>query len=169
MSKTFRSEDHYDATPVEVHAALIDRDFIMEKYTSLGHTDIQITELEATPAGGHRVATQREVEAAGVPDFVKKVVGERQTIVQSEEWSARNDDGSRTSTWSVVTKGTPATVTGKSVLRPDGAGTTISIVGEIKVAVPLLGGRIESSVVPVFEAQARGEMEFGQEWLRRQR
>jgi hypothetical protein len=168
MSKTFRSEDHYDATPEEVYAALIDRDFIMEKYTSLGHTDIEITELAPTDAGGHRVATQREVEAAGVPDFVKKVVGERQTIVQSEEWSGPGDDGSRTSTWTVVTKGTPATVTGTSILRPDSDGTTISIVGEIKVAVPLIGGKIEGSVVPVFEAQARGEMEFGQEWLRRQ-
>lgn len=168
MPKTFRSEDHYDATPDEVFAALVDRDFIVEKYASLGHTEIDVVELAETESGGHRIATQREVAAAGVPDFVKKVVGDRQTIVQTEEWSARSADGSRTSTWTVVTKGTPVTVNGRSVLRPDGDGSVVSIVGDIKVAVPLIGGRIEGAVVGVFEAQARGEMEFGQEWLRRQ-
>jgi hypothetical protein len=168
MSKTFRSEDHYDATPDEVYAAMTDRDFILQKYTALGHRDIEITELAETDSGGHRIATQREVEAQGVPDFVKKVVGERQTIVQTDEWSGRADDGSRTSTWTVVTKGTPATVTGRSTLKPDGDGAVVSIVGDIKVSVPLIGGKIESSVVGVFESQAWQEMEFGQEWLRRQ-
>lgn len=169
MSKTFRSEDHYDATVDEVFEAMVDRDFVVQKYTTLGHRDIEVLELAPTASGGHRVATQRTVEAQGMPDFVKRVVGDRQTIVQTDEWSARGDDGTRTSTWSVETKGVPATVTGRSTLRPDGDGAVISIVGDIKVSVPLIGGKIEGSVVGVFEAQARAEMEFGQQWLKEHR
>ena len=167
MPKKFTSEDRYDATPDEVFAALIDRDFVVEKYTALGHTEIEVVELAPTAAGGHVVATQRSVEAAGVPDFVKKIFGERQTIVQREEWGPRRDDGSRDSTWTVETKGAPSTVTGRSELRPDGAGAVVSIVGEIKVSVPMIGGKIEGQVVGIFEDQARQEMAFGQEWLKR--
>jgi hypothetical protein len=164
MSKPIRSEERYPASIDEVWQTMTDREFITAKYQALNHENLKILELTETPDGGFRISTQRDAEAAGLPDVAKKVFGSRQTITQTEEWGPPGADGSRTAKWTLLTKGAPAKAGGTATLKPDGDGTVALITGEVKVSVPLVGGKIEGSAKEVIEEQMHKEAEFSREW-----
>lgn len=167
MPAKIHREQAYGVDVETVFAAMTDRAFIEEKYAAIGHTGLQILENEPTDDGGHRTVTERQAEAQGIPDIAKKVFGSKQTIKQTEVWGPAAADGSRTSTWTVETKGAPASLKGGSTIKPDGDGSLLTIDGELKVSVPLIGGKIEGSLRPVLEEQIKAEMDFGVEWSKR--
>jgi uncharacterized protein DUF2505 len=121
--------------------------------------------IEHSVDGGARVLVHR-VMPAQVPDFVRRFVGESISIAQVEQWSAPGPTGVRTAVVNVTVKGQPATMTGSMVLSPAPDGSTELVTGEVKVAIPLLGRRIEPEIVKVIEAALRIEQRVGQDWVR---
>jgi hypothetical protein len=51
-------------------------------------------------------------------------------------------------------------------LTPDGAGSQELITGDVRVAIPLLGRRIEPEILKVLEAGLRIEARVAEEWVR---
>jgi Protein of unknown function (DUF2505) len=121
--------------------------------------------IEHAADGGARVQVRR-VLPARVPDFVRKFVGETIAIDHVEQWSAPGPTGIRTAAVNVTVKGQPASMTGSMVLSPTPDGTTELVTGEVKVAIPLLGRRIEPEIVRVIESALRIEQRVGEEWIR---
>lgn len=165
MGKAITRDDHYEADVATVFGVITDEKFVVAKYEALDMTDISLLEHGPTADGGWRTKSQRSAETKGIPDIAKKVFGSRQTIVQTEEWGPAAADGTRQGTFLVETKGTPATVRGTSKLRPEGTGSVVEIRGELKVGVPLIGGKIEGAVLPTVEDEMRKEHDFGVTWL----
>jgi hypothetical protein len=86
--------------------------------------------------------TKRTV-AVDLPGFAKKVLTPSQTTVQTEVWSAAGGDGVRRCTYDVDVQGAPGNISGSHVLSPSAGGSHHVIDIEIKVSVPLIGGRLE--------------------------
>jgi hypothetical protein len=120
--------------------------------------------IERAADGGVRVGVRR-VMPAQVPDMVRRFVGESITVDQVEQWSPPGPTGTRTATVQVTVQGQPASMTGSMVLAPTAEGCTELVTGEVTVAIPFLGRRIEPEIVKVIEAAVRIDHRVGQAWV----
>lgn len=148
----------YDASPAEVFAMLGEAVF-RERVCEAQHA----TEATATVDGVDdtmSVAVDRKRPSEGIPSFAKKFVGDTIHIVQREEWSSATD-----ATLDVTIPGRPGHLKGTITLRPDGDGTVETVSGDLRVAIPLVGGKIEVLVGELLEHALQTEHRVGTAWL----
>jgi hypothetical protein len=152
----------YDATPEEVFAIVTDATFreqACEKTKALSY-DVKVSE-----SGGDTVVrVQREMATDNVPDFARKFVGQTLTVVQTETWHPANADGSRDADVKGEIANTPVTLKGTARISADGAQTVQAIDLDVKVAVPLIGKKMEPFVVDAIRSGLQKEHELGRDW-----
>ncbi|HEX6758435.1 MAG TPA: DUF2505 domain-containing protein, partial [Propionibacteriaceae bacterium] len=61
--------------------------------------------------------------------------------------------------------GQPVNFRGKLEISPGGRGSVVDISGELKVAIPLLGRKLEESAAPAVMAGYKTQQEVGDRWL----
>jgi hypothetical protein len=152
----------YDATPEEVFAIVTDTTFreqACEKTKALSY-DVQVS----TSGADTIVRVSRKMEAVDIPDMARKFVGDTLTVVQTETWHAAAADGSRTADVSGEISNTPVTLKGTASISRDGAQTVQAIDLDVKVAVPLIGKKMEPIVVDAIRAGMVKEYDLGREW-----
>ncbi len=161
MSTKAGTVDPYPATPDRIMDMLRDPAYVNAKYVALQDTKFEVLELAAT-ADGMVLKVDREVEA-NLPDFVKKVLGETNRLVQSETWS-KSGDGYAADVV-IDSPGKPITIKGTMSIKPNGDGTsTWSVDFVIKGSLPLMG-KIEKIVAEETQANLAKEYEFNKGWL----
>lgn len=152
----------YDATPEEVFAIVTDATFreqACEKTKALSYN------VEVTKSGSDTVVkVRREMPSDGVPDFAKKFVGETLTLVQTETWHAAKADGSRDADVSGEIVNTPVTLKGTASITGSGGQAVQAIDLDVKVAVPLIGKKMEPFVVDAIRSGLQKEHELGRDW-----
>lgn len=134
----------FDADVETVYRLMADPEFLARKYADEGATDIQVD--SDTGAGGPTVVSRRKV-TIDLPGFAKKVMAPTNTVVQTDEWAPADDAGRRVCRYRVEVQGVPSRIDGTVTLVPDGGGTRQDIVADLKVSIPLLGGRLEKLAV----------------------
>lgn len=150
----------YDVPPHEVFAMLREAVF-REQVCEAQHA----TECTATVDGVDDTMTVRVDQkrpSEGIPSFAKKFVGDTIHILQREEWSSATD-----AALDVTIPGKPGHLKGTITLRPEGNGTIETVSGDLKVAIPLVGGKIEVLVAELFEHALQAEHRVGTAWLAR--
>lgn len=157
----FRHVLRYDAPPTAVFAMLADESF-REAVCHEQHT----TECSATitryPAS-MTVRVDQSRPSDGIPSFARKIVGDQIHISQNEEWSSETD-----AALDVGVPGKPGHLKGTIALRPEGSGTVETVEGELRVHIPLVGGKLESLVAELFEHALVAEQRVGTAWLARE-
>ncbi len=152
----------YDASAAEVYAMLADPDFREASTSAMG---VISADISITPKGeGMSVHIDQIQPTAGVPNFAKKFAGETTRAVQIEEWSSPTGG-----TISIKTPGKPTTVTGTLALTESGGRTTETMDVEVKVKVPLIGGKLESVMAGLVVSGMDKEHGAGVAWLRGER
>lgn len=159
MSTKLSNTDHYDATPEQVMAMLQDPEYAPAKYTELGDVSFTVVTHEVND-GGLNSVIDREVNS-NLPDMAKKVLGQTSKMHQEDVWRV---DGDGYVGDMIITSG-PATITVSSSMRPAGGGTDWAVNFDIKVGVPLVGGKIEKAIKEETEASLKAEYAFNQKWL----
>lgn len=154
----FRTEQSYDAAPDAVLAMLSDPAF-REKVCEAQHVASCEVKIEMTGAGFTSVVTT-EQNTAGLPSIAKKFVGETTTAIITETWK----DGSG-GTVDIKAPGKPTDVSGTVRLVEAGAGTTEVVELDIKVKVPLIGGKLEQLLVDSIQSGYDVEQRVGAAWL----
>src|SRR3954464_6997160 len=129
---------HFDADVEAVYRLMSDQEFMVRKYADLGATDIQID--SDGREDGPRLVTRRKV-TVDLPGFARKVMSPTNTVLQTDEWAPADDAGRRVCTYSVEVQGVPSRIDGTVTLAPDGDSTRQDVEAEVKVSIPLLGGR----------------------------
>ena len=114
---------------------------------------------------GARVVTQRELPADDLPDFARSIVGDKLSVTETYDWGGAGGDGSRDGTLVVEVAGAPVALRAKVRLAPAGGGTSMTINGDLKASIPLLGGRVEKAAAPAVVDAIHGEKRTGQRWL----
>jgi len=128
---------------------------------------------EATHARSFEVSVTRKSEGATVrvsrtmdaPEVAKKFVGDTLEIVQVEEWGEPSADGGRTADLSLDIPGKPGSMRGKIELTASGGTVTESITGDIKVKIPIVGGKLEKEIARGVLAAIEEEGRVGKRWL----
>lgn len=156
MSTTLTHELTYDAPLADVAAMLADPAF------REAVCDAQRALSREVAVDGNRVAIDYVQAAQGVPSFAKKLVGDRITISQRETWASPE---AATVTMSIP--GKPGEIKGNIRLREAGGVTTEQVTLDIKVSMPLVGGKVEGLVADLLRKALEKENRVGREWLSR--
>ena len=115
-----------------------------------------VTRREERPGGGVLLAVSRELPG-GVPGFLERFLPADGRVVETFDWAAPTGDGTRRGTWKADIPGAPARLGGTMRLEPTPAGSRYTIEGEVKVSVPLIGGRAESFIAEMVNKLAAKE------------
>jgi hypothetical protein len=160
MTKHISHRLTYDAPLAEVSAMLGDAAFREEVCRRQGVLRQTVT---VTPGGeGREVVIDQVQPAAGIPSFAKKFVGDEINIVQREIWT----DASRGDVY-VTIPGKPGDMSGTVRLDESDGRTTETIELDIKVGIPLVGGKIEGLIGEMLLKALRNENETGRDYLSR--
>lgn len=105
----------------------------------------------------HTITLERSLPTDEVPSFAKSFVGDGLVVRETTWWKAgQPGDPSAPgyqATFDVQIVGKPVTFKGSMRLVPEGENCRQFITGELKAAVPLFGGKIESAVKDPVDAQ----------------
>jgi uncharacterized protein YndB with AHSA1/START domain len=153
-----RHEVTYDAPPADVWAMLSDPAFRQKSCEAMGVVSCTVA-LDRV-GDGMRVRIEQVQRTEGIPSFARKFTGDTTEAVQVEEWSDREH-----ATLQVTTPGKPTEIHGTLTLR-DGGGRTVEVFdGEVRVKVPLVGGRLEGLMGDLFRKGMDKQHEVGAAWL----
>lgn len=148
----------YPASPDQVFALVSDPTFREE---SCVHQGAREHSVSVTIEGTTTVVTIERTMESDMPDFIKKLTGDTVTVTQIEKWGPADSSGARTADVEVDIHGQPARMRGTSTIAASGAATVMTLDGDVKVALPLIGKRIEPEVAKAISASLREEVEFG--------
>jgi hypothetical protein len=160
MSKRVRHDLVYEAPASEVLAMLHDASFREEVCDATGVIRHNVTVTENGAATEVRI--EQVQTAQGIPSFAKKFVGDEIEIVQNETWT---DDTH--ADVEVTIPGKPGHMRGTATLVESGGTTTEQVDLEIKVNIPLVGGKIESLIADMLLRALKVENTTGQDYLSR--
>lgn len=160
MTKRIRHDLTYDAPLADVAAMLRDPAFREEVCDRIGvlRSDVAVEDA----GGGTRVRIDQVRSVDGLPSFASKFVGDEIHIVQTETWTT--DDHADVE---VVIPGKPGHMVGSARLAESGGTTTESVDLEIKVGIPLVGGKIEGLIGDLLVKALKAENEAGRDYLSR--
>lgn len=148
----------YPATPEQVFALVSDPTFREESCRHQGARDFDV---QVAAEGDTTVVTIERTMESDMPDFIKKLTGDTVTVTQVERWGPADASGARTADVTVDVHGQPARMKGTSTIAASGAATVMTLDGDVKVSLPLIGKRIEPEVAKAISASLREEVEFG--------
>ena len=148
----------YDASPAEVRAMLADPAFREKVCAAMKATRHDVSVEES--GSGMTVLVDQTQPANGIPSFAKKFVGDEIQIVQREEWG-----GATSSSLLVEIPGKPGALNGSITLAADGGRTVETVSGDIKVKIPMIGGKLEGLIGDLLTSALRTEERVGRAWL----
>jgi predicted polyphosphate/ATP-dependent NAD kinase len=119
---------------------MTDPGFLERKYAVQGAQDVTVTAQDGPD--GPRIVSRRKVTVE-LPSFAKKVMSPANTVVQTDEWQPAAADGRRVCRYTVEVQGVPSRIDGTVTLTADGDGTRQDVEADVKVSIPLLGGKLE--------------------------
>jgi len=162
MTKRLTHDLAYDAPASQVQAMLADPAFREEVCDYQRVLRRSVTIAGDAAAGGMDVVIDQVQAAHGIPSFAKKFVGDEINIVQRETWTSPDRADIH-----VTIPGKPGEMSGTGRLHDKGGSTLHQVTLDIKVAIPLVAGKIESLVADLLLRALRAENTVGRDYLTR--
>lgn len=154
----FRNEIRYDAPPAQVFEMLADPGFREAVCEAM---DVISADVDVQRDGdGFELTIDQLQKTDDLPGFARTFAGDSTQAIQREVWQS-SSGGSLT----IEAPGKPTKVSGTIRLEPDGAGTKEVVELEIKVKVPLIGGKLEKLMAEKVESGMDVEQGVGAAWL----
>jgi Protein of unknown function (DUF2505) len=146
----------FAAAPAEVYAMLTDERFLKEVCVASESLSYHVSVADST------TRTSRTLHA---PESAARFTGPQLTVNEEVIWAGPSLDGSRVGTVVMTVLGQPVRFKGVLQLLAGGRGTVVDVRGELKVAIPLLGRKLEEAAAPAVTAGYRTQQEVGNRWL----
>jgi uncharacterized protein YndB with AHSA1/START domain len=154
----FRHELTYDAPPAEVFAMLADPAF---REAACAAQDVISAEVHLERVGdGFTLTIDQEQRTDDLPGFARTFAGDSTRAIQREEWVDPTGGTLR-----IDAPGKPSEVKGTIALQPEGSGTREIVEIELKIKVPLVGGKLERLLADRITAGMEAEHQVGIHWL----
>jgi Protein of unknown function (DUF2505) len=146
----------FAASPADVYTMMIDQGYLEEVCVASESISYDVS------VNGSSTRSSRTLPS---PESAARFTGPQLTVVEEVAWSEAGPDGSRTGTMNMTITGQPVSLKGTLRLAAGGRGTTVDLNGELKVAIPLLGRKLEQSSAPAVLAGFRTQQRVGDRWL----
>jgi hypothetical protein len=160
VTTRLRHELTYDAPAEAVAAMLADPAFREEVCDFMGVVRRAVV-IEPVGEGMHVTIDQWQ-RTSGMPSFAKRFVGEETNIVQREIWSTP-----LLGDISVSIPGKPGDMSGTARIEEAHGVTTEAVDMNIKVGIPLLGGKLENLISGLLLKALEAENKVGRDYLAR--
>ncbi len=161
MSKKIRHELTYEA-PLQDVAAMLGDPAFREEVCRAQHVATSDIDIDPAGPGPKTVVVDQQRSAQGLPSFAKKIAGDTLRIVQRETWTT-----SSAAEITIDIPGKPGEVAGTVGLEESGGTTTETVSMEIKVKIPVVGGKVESLIGDMLLKALRAENRVGRDYLSR--
>ncbi|MGZ4466314.1 MAG: DUF2505 domain-containing protein [Nocardioides sp.] len=154
----FRHELSYDASPDQVFEMLADPAF---REASCAAQDVISAEASVERSGaGFTMTVDQQQKTDDLPSFAQKFAGSSTRAIQREVWADTTGGTLR-----IEAPGKPSEISGTITLRPEGSGTVEIVELEVKVKVPLIGGKLEKLLAEKIASGMDAEHGVGVAWL----
>jgi hypothetical protein len=158
MPTRFEHRATFSAPAPTVYSALVDRAFLDERLRVLGGKGAAVTEY--TRAGDEvRFRLRQGIEAEKLPGAVRSLLKGDLVVEREESW--RPDGGGYAATGRATISGVPGEINSRSRL----AGGELVITAEVRVGIPLVGGKLEGVIAQHVGKLLAAESEFAGKWL----
>lgn len=157
------SHSHRFSAPAEQVLQMLTDQRFRERVCERQHAVSAEVTVTGTGPGAEVVVRQTQ-SMAGAPAIATKLTGDTVTLEQREVWRSAT-----TADLSIAFPGKPVELRGGRMTltdRPDG-GCDQVVSGDLRVKVPLIGGKLESMLVDVLRSALRRQGEEGDAWLAR--
>ncbi|MFI9813085.1 DUF2505 domain-containing protein [Saccharothrix variisporea] len=147
----------------DVYSALVDETYLRDRLDVLGGTGAALIAFDKAD-GTTSYQLKQGVPADKLPSMARSVLGGDLIIDRAESWT----EAGYTGTVEVTLNGVPGRLDGTfTVADAAGGGSELTLVGQVKVSIPLMGGKLESLIVEQVALLLDKESEFTAEWLAR--
>jgi hypothetical protein len=155
-------EHDYEVSPSELFATLSDEKYLLARHERFGGVGTPTSEQVDDSVV---ITTVRQLPMDKIPGAVKGLVGDGK-ITQVDTWSGIADDaGDLRGTWRADLGTSPAIIGGDYRIDPIDGGCRYVCSVNVKVKVPLIGGKIEEQVRGYLDKLITKEQEFLADWL----
>ncbi|SER40214.1 DUF2505 domain-containing protein [Lentzea albida] len=156
-----RRIEHHTTSPhsaEKVFGAMTDETYLRDRLAAIGGTNSALISFDKTD---ERTSYQLKqgVPAEHLPSAVKAALGGDLVIQRTETWAAG------AGTVEVAVNGVPGRLEGSFTVLDNGSGSKTTLTGEVKVSIPLLGGKLEKLIAEQVAVLLDKESEFTSEWL----
>lgn len=173
MPRRIEHRAEFDHPVDRVHAVLTDEGFLRERLAAVGghHSElVSFSGRGTSGASGTRVVSRQRIGAEHLPAAVRRIAPGGVTVNRTETWDGL-DGAHYRGTVEASVQGFTGSLQGGTQLR-NGAGpggtpgrAVLVLDGTVKVAIPLVGGAIEATIVEQLGRLLRLEAEFTARWL----
>jgi hypothetical protein len=158
-----RRIEHHTTSPHSaetVFGAMVDETYLRDRLAAVGGND---AELVSFSSGNGKTSYQLKqgVPAEHLPSLAKSLLGGDLVIQRVESWTLAGLTG----TVEVTIGGVPGRLDGTFSLAPSGGGSKLTLNGQVKVSIPLMGGKLEAMIAEQVAELLDKESEFTSEWL----
>lgn len=154
MDVTSRIEFAADADTV--HAMMIDEDYLIRVCEATGSKAYSVS------VDGDTTRSDRTLES---PPAAAKFTGPTLQVVEVIAWQPKAADGTRIGDIETGVPGQPVTLKGTITAEESGGSTVLTLTGDLKVNIPLLGRKLEQAAAPAMVAGFRTHQQVGDRWL----
>jgi hypothetical protein len=154
----FQHELTYDAPPADVFEMLADPAF---REAACAAQDVISAEVHLEREGnGFTLTIDQEQRTDDLPAFARTFAGDSTRAIQREHWEDSTGGMLR-----IDAPGKPSEVKGTITLRAEGSGTREIVELDLKIKVPLIGGKLEKLLAERVAAGMDAEHQVGVAWL----
>lgn len=139
----FTVKHSYSTDANTLFKTFTDKEYLVKKFEACGATNVTIEKCEENN-GEFLIVCTRDVPS-NPPGFAKKFLKSTNTITETDVWQITDGDV-RNGTFTIDIKGAPIKVNGTLKITADGDGCANEIETNVKVSIPLIGGKIAKFV-----------------------
>jgi Protein of unknown function (DUF2505) len=174
MPRPIRYQSRYSCPAAHLFATLVDREYLEARLDRIGGNNAVLLEL-ASDAETAKYTLRQGVNREYLPSPIQKILRGDLVIERSETWRLVTA-GRYEGTVTAKVKDAPGSIGGalavvdlgsSDAAGPASAGSQLSIDGQAKVDVPLIGGKIESAIAEQVVKLMEREARFTADWLAR--
>jgi hypothetical protein len=156
----FQHTNTFSGSVAEVHGMLVDPGFREQVCETIRSLEWSVDVVESTD--GLKVEVRQTQVARKIPPMAQKLIGEHVEIVQRELWIHEGE-----ASFEMEIPGKPGQLRGTVTLQQQGETCVHAYAGELKVNVPLVGGKLEGLVADLLRKALSAEELVGISWLDR--
>lgn len=145
-----------------MYAALVDETHLRDRLAALGGKDPELVAFTTTGTSTSYQLKQG-VPADRLPSVARGLLGGDLVIDRAESWTEAGYAG----TVEVTLNGVPGRLDGTITLADTASGSELTLTGQVKVGIPLMGGKLETLIAEQVALLLDKETEFTAEWLDR--
>jgi hypothetical protein len=158
MPSRFEHRASFPAPAATVYSVLVDQAFLTARLRDIGGKGAALLE-HTTMSDGAAYKLRQGVDANKLPGAVRSITGGDLVVEREERWRGHESRSRAT------ISGVPAQITSQSRLAGRGDATELLVSAEVKVSIPLIGGKIEKVVAEQVTKLLAAEAEYAEKWL----